>query len=174
MLAISTLILALITGLGQSAPTQEPQPATVGLCSLVAQPDQYAGKTVTLTATLASSMEFRFFKDDSCAARVNPTSGKSDLVEATFSQSQYDFKSPANKKLTKLLKRKQQAQVTLTGLFTDPGHYFGHQLCCRYQLDIQRLVSVQEVSNSDPTKALHKDPKFDNGDKVVVQRKEQQ
>lgn len=149
MLTVSILILALAAGPGQSgAPTQEQQPTTVTLCSLAAQPDQYAGNTVMLTAILASSTDFSIFKDDSCPPKVNPTSGKSDLVSASFDQSGYDFKSAVNKKLTKILRRKQQAKVTVIGLFTDPGHYFGGQGCCRYKLDIQRLVSVEEISKS--------------------------
>jgi hypothetical protein len=36
--------------------------------------------------------------------------------------------------------------VTLIGVFVDPGHYFGHQLCCRYRFDVSKLVSVEKVA----------------------------
>jgi hypothetical protein len=120
----------------------------VSLCTLLEHPNEYNGKTVTVTATFAGGEEFKIFTDDTCQQKVNPESGKTDLVKAAFSQAGYDSKSALYKKLVKLLKKSQPAQVTVVGKFIDPGKYFGHQLCCRYQLEIQRLISVEEIPKS--------------------------
>jgi hypothetical protein len=112
------------------------------LCTLLNHPSEYSGKTVRLHATVVSGLEFSILRDDSCPAKENPATGKHDLVLATFSQDVYDSKSPLDKKLTNLLKTNQQAEITTVGKFTDPGEYIGHQLCCRYQFVIQKLLSV--------------------------------
>lgn len=118
---------------------------TTTLCALVNHPSEYSGKTVRLQATVVSGSEFSILRDDSCPAKENPATGKHDLVLATFSQDVYDFKSPLNKKLTNLLKKNQQAEINTVGRFTDPGEYVGHQLCCRYEFVIQKLISVGDA-----------------------------
>ncbi|MBZ5533913.1 MAG: hypothetical protein LAO20_20990 [Acidobacteriia bacterium] len=156
MWTIFILIFTLIFGRADAGKVSaDPEAPAVAFCSLVARPQEYASKTVKIKATLASSTEFQILRDDSCPSPVNPSSGKSDLVEATFNQSQYDFKAAIHRKLTKLLKKRQQADVTVIGTFTDPGHYFGHQGCCRYQLDVQKLVSVEKSrkTNVEPPRA---------------------
>ena len=84
-------------------------------------------------------MEFSIFKDDSC----QPAPDKTKLILAKLSNSQ--FESPLGKKLSKLLKQKQQAEVTVVGVFADPGRFIGHQACCRYKLEVQQLLSVEEL-----------------------------
>jgi hypothetical protein len=119
-----------------AADSQEPQ---VTLCDLVAHPKDYAGKPVKVKATVASDMEFSIFRDDSC----QPAPDKANLVLAKFSSGQ--FESPLGKKLSKLLKQRQQAEVTVVGIFTDPGRFIGHQACCRYKLEVQQLLGVEEL-----------------------------
>jgi putative heme iron utilization protein len=118
---------------------------TATLCTLLNHPSEYSGKTVRLQAIVASGLEFSVLRDDSCPAKENPTSGKHDVVLATFGKDVHDSKSPLNKKLTNLLKKNHQAEITTVGTFTDPGDYIGHQLCCRYEFSIQRLISVNDV-----------------------------
>ena len=111
----------------------------VTLCDLMAHPAEYAGKSVTINATVLNGMEFSLFVDDSC----HPTFDKTEQVLAKFSSSQ--FKTKLGKKLSKLLKKRQQARVTIVGTFVDPGMLVGHQLCCRYILEVERVVSVEET-----------------------------
>lgn len=123
----------------QAVPAQ-----TTTLCALVDHPDQYTGRNVQVKANILSGMEFSVLHDDSCPPKENLASGKHDVVLATFNQD-YDVRSPIARKLKKLLKKKQQAEVVVLGTFTDPGKYVGHQLCCRYSFDIKKLLSVTEV-----------------------------
>jgi hypothetical protein len=153
MYSILVVILALMGGT-LTASTQDTkldtQELPVTLCDLVARPNEYAGRVVRLKATLASDMEeLEIFRDDSCRPAPAEMEGTHPIVQATFNESQYQFKSSIDKKLTKLLKKKKQARVIVVGVFTDPGHYFGHQLCCRYRLDVLELLSVEEMTKAD-------------------------
>jgi hypothetical protein len=117
----------------------------VTVCDLMANPSKHVGQTVMLNATLAATEEFSVFYDGSCQPRPVVVEGKHPTVQPSFDRGRYHFNSPLDKKLTKILRKKHQARVTVVGVFIDPGHYFGHQLCCRYQLDIIDLVSVEQA-----------------------------
>ena len=113
---------------------------TTTVCELLANASRYNGKSVTVKATYASGEEYAILKDDSC----QPAPDKTKLVLATFS-SKYQFKSALDKKLHKIVKKDQQAEVTVIGIFTDPGHNIGHQGCCRYKFEVQQLLNVEEA-----------------------------
>jgi hypothetical protein len=150
MKMISIAILTLITNVSLAQTTmREPTQAagdlepTVTLCDLQGHPSEYGSKPVKVKATLSSGMEFSIFTDDAC----QPPPEKTNLVLATYS-SNYQFKSANGQKLSKLLNKKRQALVTIVGVFNDPGHRIGHQNCCRYDLQVQRLLSVEEIKRS--------------------------
>ncbi len=126
-----------------SAQVKDPEILTV--CSLLANTRSYVGQTVMLKATLVANFEFSALTDASCQPRPSEVDGKHPLIQPRFEGTSYDPKSPVAKKLNKLLKKEEQAEITVVGVFVDPGHYFGHQLCCRYQLDVSKLVSVESV-----------------------------
>lgn len=140
---IPLVTLALLgSALAQTAKHEKSadEPATT-LCDLLANASGYNGKSVTVKATYASGEEYAILKDDSC----QPAPDKTKLVLATFS-SKYQFKSALDKKLHKLVKKNQQAEVTVVGIFTDPGHNIGHQGCCRYKLEVHQLLDVEEAT----------------------------
>jgi hypothetical protein len=145
MKIFSIVLLALINSAVAQTATNEASHATssqevkVTLCDLMAHPGDYAGKPVTVKATLARGMEFSIFTDEAC----QPVPDKAKLILAKLNSNQ--FESPIGKKLSKLLKQKQRAEVTVVGVFTDPGRFIGHQNCCRYALEVQQLLSVQEL-----------------------------
>jgi RHS repeat-associated protein len=144
LIPVAALVL-LSSAVAQTTTLHEAQHATgsqapqVTLCDLVAHPKDYAGKPVKVKATLASGMEYAIFTDDSC----QPAPDKAKLILAKFSSSQ--FESPLGKKLSKLLKQKQRAEVTVVGIFTDPGRFIGHQACCRFKLEVQQLLGAEEL-----------------------------
>lgn len=152
MKVFSIMLLAIMSSAVAQTATHEAGNATsakeakVSLCDLMAHPSDYAGKPVTVRATLASGMEFSIFKDDLC----QPAPDKTKLVLAKFASNQ--FQSPIGKKLTKLLKKEQQAEVTVVGVFTDPGRFVGHQNCCRYELRVQQLLAIEAVRTEPPGK----------------------
>lgn len=122
------------------------------LCAIQDNPPSYVGRTVTVSAILSSTGEFRAFRDDACPARLNPRSGKHDFIEATFDQEEYDFRSGNHKKLMTLLKKRWEAHVVVVATFVDPGRYGGNSDCCRYELKIRKLISVEKVP---PSKVRH-------------------
>lgn len=145
LMFVSTLVIGAISF---PCPAAIPQHEIVELCELQKRPAEYAGKKVELQTTLATSEEFRVLRDAACPPLLNPDSGKHDVIEAVFDNGRYDIDSSAKKKLEKLLKRDHQAEVHIVGIFVDPGKYFGHQMCCRYQVKIQQLLSVEKVPSS--------------------------
>ena len=116
---------------------------TLTVCELLANAQSYAGQTVTLNATFVANFEFSALTDAACPTKVG---GKHPLIQPHFVTSRYDPKSPLAKKLNRLLKKESQARVSLIGVFIDPGEYFGHQLCCRYRLEVSKLLSVEPVA----------------------------
>jgi hypothetical protein len=123
---------------------------TITVCALVDHVTEYSGRTVHIQAKVASGPEFSILRDDSCPLKENPTSGKHDVVLATFNQDRFNFQSLLNKKLTKLLKKNEQAEINAVGDFIDPGKYVGHQLCRRYEFRIQELITVKDVGKGQP------------------------
>jgi len=144
VLLIATVVTAFwVQAVGQEqASTQGTGTETLTVCKLLANTQSYAGKTVTLNATFVANFEFSALTDASCRLTLE---GKHPLIQPHLDASSYDPKSPLAKKLNKLLKKESQARVALIGVFIDPGHYFGHQLCCRYRLDVSKLLSVEPV-----------------------------
>jgi hypothetical protein len=140
----------------QQARSSEDSQPQVTLCDMVANPDIYDGKTVKVTATLLAGIEdAAVFIDDSC----RPALEKSTQIVADFKQGEYSYRSSIAKRLTKLLKKKQQAAVTVLAVFAAQGHYIGHQNCCRYRLEVQRLLAVKELKPEavHDRKDLHSD-----------------
>jgi hypothetical protein len=136
-----TAFLAQAVGQQQRS-TQGMGRETLTVCELLANTQNYAGQTVTLNATFVANFEFSALTDASCPTKVD---GKHPLIQPRFDTSRYDPKDPLAKKLNRLLKKKSQARVSLTGVLIDPGQYFGHQLCCRYRFEVSKILSVEPV-----------------------------
>lgn len=151
MKAIRFLILLLVGSVQAQSGQPLPSPgSTATVCALVDHATEYSGKIVRVQARVVSGPEFSILRDDSCPPKENPASGKHDVVLATFDQDHFEFKSPLDKKLTKLLKRDEQAEITAIGNFIDPGRYIGHQLCCRYEFRIRELINVKTAGDGRP------------------------
>jgi hypothetical protein len=134
----------------QSGRTASTPGAMTTVCILVDHATEYSGKQVQIQARVISGPEFSILRDDSCPPKENPASGKSDLVLATYDEGRFDFNSPLRRKLSKILKRNRQAEITAAGSFIDPGKYTGHQLCCRYEFRIGELIAVKDVGKARP------------------------
>lgn len=139
----------------------------MSLCTISEAPKSYAGKTVTVKAVLHTNEEYWIVNDDSCPENLNPISGRHDLIEATINNEQYDSKSPTHKKRVKRLKKTREVQIVVIAKFIDPGVYGGSGDCCRYRLEIQNLISVEEVPKS---KARHVSCLGRHQDHVIGQR----
>lgn len=137
-----SMILAMPPAFEQNGPepnTASPEKAS--FCELVRHPEKYDGKTITSTATYGSGMEGSIFFDDTCKGMA----ATDDVIAlATFSRTNYKFGTPMDKKLLKLLKKTDRVQVTVVGIFFDgKERVFGHMNCCRYKIEVQQLLDVQ-------------------------------
>jgi hypothetical protein len=141
-IGIVLLCMFCISALGKARQSASSAPP-ISVCTLLANPKEFAGKLVTVTATIVSNSEYNFLKDDSC-----PISGRSEVVEVAFDEDEAGVKSGTYHTLTRLLKKNMQAQVTAVGVFIDPGQYIGHQSCCRYQLKVQKVLTVRGRAHS--------------------------
>jgi hypothetical protein len=132
----------MLPALGQKEPeSSAASPEKASFCELVTHPENYDGKTITFTATYGSGMEGSIFFDDTCK-RTKPDDDVTTL--ATFTRTNYKFGSPLDKKLLKLLKKTDRVQVTVVGIFLDgKERVFGHMNCCRYKIEVQQLLDVQ-------------------------------
>ena len=116
----------------------ETDPTHTTLCALVAGSEKFSGQVVTVIATYSSTFEFATLRDDDC----NPLLDTHQPILATFAAA-YDVGSRAHKRLMKLVKHGKSGRVKLEGTFRDPGRFVGHQNCCRYVVEIRRLLSVE-------------------------------
>jgi hypothetical protein len=142
-LAVFT-ILAIPSAFAQNGP--EPNsisPEKANFCEIVRHPEKYDGKMITFTALYGTGMEGAVFFDETCK---RPKPNDDVITLATFSRKNYNFKSPLDKKLLKLLKKTDRVQVTVVGIFIDgKDRVFGHMNCCRYKIEVQQLLDVQPV-----------------------------
>jgi hypothetical protein len=145
---ISLFAVLFISALGQASPTVSSQPPLVSLCTLLAKPREFAGKEVKIKAILASNSEYQSLRDDSCPTVRNAASGKQEIVEVVFTEDETGATSDANKRLSHLLKKDGEAQVTVAGVFVDPEQDIGHLACCRYQLKVRKVLSVASASHN--------------------------
>ena len=107
---------------------------------MVANPEIYNGKRVKVSATLLAGIEdAAVFVDDYC----RPALEKSTQIIADFKQKEYPSKSPVAKKLTQILRKSLQAEVTVVGVFTAPSRDTSHCPYGKCKLEVQRLLSAQ-------------------------------
>jgi len=135
-----------LSGLPQVSPrTPGHGPGEIGLCELIRSPEVYDGKVVTVSAALGSGPEGSILYGETC----NSTISKPDVIANVVFSKEYDFGTTLHKKLRTLSKKSGEAQVTVVGLFLDgKSRTFGHMSCCRYQIEIRRLLEVDRVKGS--------------------------
>jgi len=112
----------------------------VNFCDLMGHPDLYSGKTVQVTAVYAVGFHEAIFFDDAC--KESP-SGPHPLARAKFSGDEHET-AAAFETLRKALRRYKasEARVTIVALFGDTNVLAG---CCRYALDVKRVLAVEKV-----------------------------
>ena len=162
-MTILLLAFLLITMAGPLSSTQNPEPGSsspqkVSFCEAIRHPQEYDGKTVILTATYAESLELALFVDETCK-KTNP---EDDVVAlATFSRANYKHGTPIDKKFSKFLNKSDSVRVTVVGLFIDgKKRIFGHLNCCRYKIEVQELLTVEQTKGRV---ARAVDPKMNSG-----------
>jgi hypothetical protein len=63
-----------------------------------------------------------------------------------------------DKKLLKLLKKTDRVRVTVVGTFLDgKERVFGHMNCCRYKIEVQKLLDIQNPKRHRKNEASPKE-----------------
>jgi len=115
-------------------------------CQMVKTPEAYDGKTIAFPVIYATSEEGSIVFGEHCK-KSNP---EEDIIaQSTFSAT-YKHDSPLDKKLERVLRKRGRAKITLLAKFIDgKTRVFGHMNCCRYKVEIQQILDVQEPQKSD-------------------------
>jgi hypothetical protein len=137
-----------LVAMATAAPHQDQQiteakSTKVYFCELIRHPELYDGKTVIFSAIYGGSIEGAVFVDEGCGKKT----AEDDVIAlATFSSTNYKRIPSLDKKFNKLIKRTGSVQLTVVGLFTDgKKRVFGHLNCCRYKIEIQELIAVEQL-----------------------------
>jgi hypothetical protein len=125
--------------------------AKLTFCELVKHPSEYDGKVVVVTAWIGFGPEGSIYFDDSCKSQTEDT-----IAQATYVGDDLKPGTPLYKKLRKILKNKNKAEETVVARFVDgKARVFGHQNCCRYKLEVQKILTVDGVDVSGLGSSAH-------------------
>jgi hypothetical protein len=139
-IGVALLFLLLLSdGVANQAKTETNSAGNmVTLCDLTSDPSKYDGKTVNVSTVLGTGPEGGVAFDDSCKQKS--------YAFLSFNESNKS-ESRLDKRLSSIFKRGGEAKVTAVALFIDgKARMFGHQDCCRYKLEIQRLLTVNTAN----------------------------
>jgi hypothetical protein len=129
-------VLAII--LQVTAPAQmHEQPLTANLCEVLASPDTYSGRVLTVAGTLVPSEHSLALYSPEC----KPRHGFDVTIQVVLPTG---WESLSNgKQLRKLLRRGKKARVTLTGTFESGISRFGPD-AARFRLAATEIPSAEK------------------------------
>jgi hypothetical protein len=134
---VTAAMLAIIL---QSAPAQTPQqPVTANLCEVVAAPDRYNGKVLSVEGILLPGEHFVLLYSSSC----KPKEGFDVRIQAVFPPEWVS--SPNGKQLHKLFNHGKNASVELIGTFeSGNSSYYGTD-AAPFRFTIREISSVKKA-----------------------------
>jgi hypothetical protein len=121
-----------------TAPAQTPQqPVTTNLCEVVASPDEYNGKVLTVAGILVPSEHSLGLYSPQC----KPKYGFDVTIQAVLPTG---WESLSNgKQLRKLLRRGKEARVSLMGTFESGTSRFGPDTA-RFRFAVSAIFSAEK------------------------------
>jgi hypothetical protein len=134
-LMIKAVLLAIIL---QAASAQTPQqPVTANLCEVVASPDRYNGKVLSVEGILLPGEHSVLLYSPSCKPKESLDVG----IQAVFPPEWVS--SPNGKKLHKLFNHRANASVKLIGTFESGTDRYGPD-AARFRFTIREISSVEK------------------------------
>jgi len=137
-LTIRAVALAVILQATASAQTYQ-QPVTANLCEVVASPDRYNGKLLSVDGILIPGEHSVLLYSPSC----KPTESLDVGIQAVFPLEWVS--SPNGKQLHKLFSKRMNASVKLTGTFESGTGRYGPD-AARFRFTIREISSVQKAA----------------------------
>jgi hypothetical protein len=142
VLRIKIVLLAIIS---QSALAQTPQqPGAANLCEVVASPDSYNGKVLSVEGVLLPGEHSVLLYSPSCKPKVGVDVG----IQALFPEEWAS--SPNGKKLHKLFSHRTNASVRLIGTFDGGTSRYGPD-AARFRFTIWTISWVKKASDTPTT-----------------------
>jgi hypothetical protein len=134
--AVTTVMLAIVLQTTALAQTRQ-QPVTANLCKVVASPDAYNGRALTVAGILVSSEHSLALYSPRC----KPKYGFDVTIQAALPTA---WESLTNgKQLRKLLRRGKEAQVRLTGTFESGTSRYGPD-AARFHFAVSEIRSAEK------------------------------
>ena len=135
---MAAVVLAVVLCAAASPQTRNEKPVT-NLCDVVASPDEYNQKTLTVEGVLFPSEHSLALYSPSC----KPREGFDVTIQAVLPSG---WESLSNgKQLRKLLKNGKETQVRVSGTFQSGAGRYGPDIS-RFRFVVSSISSVQRVS----------------------------
>jgi hypothetical protein len=122
------------------------KPVSVGLCEVVASPDVYNGKMLSVEGTLLPGEHSVLLYSPSCKPKESFDVG----IEAVFPPGWAS--SPNGKRLHKLFNHRTNASVKLIGTFESGAGRYGPD-AAEFRFTIREIISVEKASKVAASKA---------------------
>ena len=134
---ISVVVLAIMLQATASAQTHQ-QPVTANLCAVIASPDSYNGKVLSVEGILLPGEHSMLLYNPSCKPKQSFDVG----IQAVFPPEWAS--SPNGKQLHKLFNHRSNANVKLTGTFESGTGRYGPD-AARFRFTIREISSVKKA-----------------------------
>jgi hypothetical protein len=128
--------LLLIASLQFAVSAQTERPPLVGLCQVVTSPAKYDKQVLTMEGILSPGEHSLVFYNTSCT----PKEGSDSRVLVVLPT---DDSSPNGKKLSKILRSRRDARVTLSGRFESSGGPYGPDVA-PFRFSVSEILSVEK------------------------------
>ena len=139
-LMIKAVLLAIILQAASAQTLQ--QPVTANLCEVVASPDRYNGKVLSLEGILLPGEHFVLLYSPSC----KPKEGFDVRIQAVFPPEWVS--SPNGKQLHKLFNHRTNASVKLIGTFESRNSTYYGTDAAPFRFTIREISSVKKAPGS--------------------------
>jgi len=134
--------LLLIASLQFAVSTQTDRPAVVGFCQVVTSPAKYDKQILSIEGILSPSEHSLVFYNASCF----PEEGSDNRILPVLPP---NWDSSANgKKLSKILRSRRDARVTLSGRFEGSGGPYGPDVA-PFRFSVSEIMSVEKSPKAD-------------------------
>jgi hypothetical protein len=134
-------VLLLIASLQFAVSAQTGRPPVVGFCQVVTSPAKYDKQVLSMEGILSPGEHSLVFYNASCT----PKEGSDNRILAVLPP---DYQSgPNGKKLSKILRSRKDARVTLSGKFESTGGPYGPDVA-PFRFSVSEIMSVEKSAKA--------------------------
>jgi hypothetical protein len=142
---VAVRVLLFIACLQFAVSAQTDRPPVVGFCQVVTSPAKYDKQVLSMEGILSPGEHSLVFYNASCT----PKEGSDYRILAVLPPD-YDS-SPNGKRLSKILRRRKDARVTLSGRFESSGGPYGPDVA-PFRFSVSEIMLVEESPKAASSK----------------------